>query len=461
MVYISRLKYLLITLELLALAGVLACQPTSQVAPVLPTPVPACRADTCTALDARLWDVESRLDASDNGALAFGIGYNPNPNVTPQPTATPVTSISELEYLSFALTATVPTSPTAGRVYWNDDENTLDVSTNVSGTVLQVGRELYTFAVNKTASVILNGQAVYVSGAQGNRPAIQLANANTYTTAQSVGIATADIAVNEAGYVTVYGDVRGVDTRAYSAGDELWLASNGGGAITNTAPLTACKVFLGTALNSTVNGTINVNPDWRCDKFGAVTAGDYSDFEADGTLVFYGDARVWDDLRVPAQATRLNPGTTKPDYDTYLGNTKTFLFDPDAREDVNFAAQVPHTWDITYPYLLAHVHWTPTDAGAGNVVWGIECTTGAIGQTMVTTTVIYTATGAAGTAYLHTMTDLGVYTITNPTVSAMLVCEVYRDAADGADTYASDAALLETDFHYLINTVGSREEDSK
>ncbi len=45
-------------------------------------------------------------------------------------------------------------------------------------------------------------------------------------------------------------------------------------------------------------------------------------------------------------------------------------------------------------------------------------------------------------------------------VSIMLMCRIYRDVSDG-DDYADDAFLLEIDFHYEIDTVGSRAEATK
>ena len=43
----------------------------------------------------------------------------------------------------------------------------------------------------------------------------------------------------------------------------------------------------------------------------------------------------------------------------------------------------------------------------------------------------------------------------------MMVCRLFRDATDAADTYDADAVLLEFDVHYKVNMLGSREETSK
>jgi hypothetical protein len=43
-------------------------------------------------------------------------------------------------------------------------------------------------------------------------------------------------------------------------------------------------------------------------------------------------------------------------------------------------------------------------------------------------------------------------------VSSMIVCRLYRNATDAADTYDTAAALLEFDFHYPIDAIGSTSE---
>jgi hypothetical protein len=43
------------------------------------------------------------------------------------------------------------------------------------------------------------------------------------------------------------------------------------------------------------------------------------------------------------------------------------------------------------------------------------------------------------------------------TISSMLVCRIFRNATDATDdTYDDDAGLLEIDFHYEADMVGSR-----
>lgn len=154
--------------------------------------------------------------------------------------------------------ASVPA--TVGTTYWNAAENCMETpySSDVS---LSHGLEMYVRVVNKTGATVTDGTTVYVDGAQGNRPTIQKAKADSLTTTRVIGVATQDIANNAEGFVTVFGNVHGYDTSGFTAGDPLYVSATTAGALTNVAPSSPnYVVFVGRALNSTVNGLVHVNP---------------------------------------------------------------------------------------------------------------------------------------------------------------------------------------------------------
>ena len=123
-----------------------------------------------------------------------------------------------------------------------------------------------------------------------------------------------------------------------------------------------------------------------------------------------------------------------------------------------FTIQFPHGYKLgsdVYP----HVHWTPTDAGAGSVVWQLEYSWADIDEVFPAVTPIEIADAAAGVAWTHQLASFAAVTGSGATgVSSMLVCRLFRDPAHASDTYGSDAALLEFDVHFEIDTVGSRIE---
>lgn len=126
---------------------------------------------------------------------------------------------------------------TEGSVHWSDDDKTLEVDTEVAGVSLQVGQEMFVRATNKTGATILNGQSVYISGAQGKRPTVYLAhNQSEFISDHTLGLATHDIANNATGYINVFGLVRDVDTSAFGNGDIVYVGDTSG-SVTNIEPV--------------------------------------------------------------------------------------------------------------------------------------------------------------------------------------------------------------------------------
>lgn len=138
-------------------------------------------------------------------------------------------------------------SSAVGRLSWNDTDGTLDIGLKGGNVVLQVGQEMNQRVTNKTGSTLLNGRAVYINGAQGNRATVTYSSAaSESTSSKTLGILTEDIADNQSGFVTTEGFVRGLDTSTLTEGAALWLSAAGSGQITTTQPTAPNHgVFLG------------------------------------------------------------------------------------------------------------------------------------------------------------------------------------------------------------------------
>lgn len=215
------------------------------------------------------------------------------------------------------------------------------------------------------------------------------------------------------------------------------------------------------------NGTRDIDYAAGDFQIGNVTGGNYTQFEADGTIEFVGAATVWEDLRVPGLAARV--GGTAPGFDPFLGAGGLYAYTFDGTgarvEEVHFMIQLPHSYkegsDI-YP----HVHWTPTTAAAGNVVWQLEYSWASIDGTFgATTTIASTAKATGATAWAHRMSVFSAIDgdpgAVNYTISSMLVCRLFRDGNHADDSYAADVSLLEFDIHFESDTVGSRTTSAK
>jgi hypothetical protein len=142
-----------------------------------------------------------------------------------------------------------------GRMYYNSGTHTYNFYMDKPDVTLNLGQEQYLRAVNKTSTTIANGQVVYISGSQGNRPKVWPANgSNTYHRAHLIGMATHDIPDNEEGYITTFGVVHGVDTNQFAIDDIIYLSETIDGAITNSPGAHSVKV--GYALNAANNGSV-------------------------------------------------------------------------------------------------------------------------------------------------------------------------------------------------------------
>lgn len=90
---------------------------------------------------------------------------------------------------------------------------------------------------NITGATLTKGTAVYISGATGQIPTVSKALATgDATSAQTLGLITADIANNANGFVTIIGLVTNLDTSAYTDGQQLYLSPTTAGTLTATKP---------------------------------------------------------------------------------------------------------------------------------------------------------------------------------------------------------------------------------
>jgi hypothetical protein len=197
--------------------------------------------------------------------------------------------------------------------------------------------------------------------------------------------------------------------------------------------------------------------------------------ESDGTLLAEGAATCWDDLRVPMSA--LKQGKVAPDSEDfpYGGGTSGVLMDWFSASTMNemyFVVQMPHSW-AEGTEIMPHIHWTPSQDGAASkttVQWGLDYSWLNLGDTHSSYTLLTGSVTVPADALLvksrHYLTPLktsggtGILG-TGKTISSMLICRIYRLPTASEDTFEGKAGVLEVDFHYQINTIGSRLEYTK
>lgn len=161
------------------------------------------------------------------------------------------------EKLAFNV-STAKTLTDVGEVIWDSGAQTLSLKLNANVT-LQIGQEVLRKVKNDTGATIQNGKIVYISGGQGANALAKLATTADADIAQrTFGMATEDIAANANGFVTLIGDVNGLNTSSFTEGTELWLSTAGG--YTSTEPSGSTpRVYIGRCLRShATQGVIGV-----------------------------------------------------------------------------------------------------------------------------------------------------------------------------------------------------------
>ncbi len=120
---------------------------------------------------------------------------------------------------------------------------------------------LLTEVRNTSGATMTKGTVVYLNGSSGTLPTIAKAQANAESTSTGTyGVVQNDIANNANGYVVVIGNLTGLDTSAYTAGDILWLSPSTAGGVTTTKPVAPDNaVYVGIVTRSNnSSGTIEV-----------------------------------------------------------------------------------------------------------------------------------------------------------------------------------------------------------
>jgi hypothetical protein len=168
-----------------------------------------------------------------------------------------------------------PSTMDVGRMEWNDTDGTVDLRLKGNNLTLQIGEDIVVRVVNKT-NTNLSGttySAVRVrnvteGGAQGQRLAIVLAQANTTTNAKdTIGLVAENIANNQEGFVMLLGQIHNINTtgslqgETWVDGDVLYLSPTTAGGITKVKPIAPNKqIVIGyVEYAHATNGKIYVN----------------------------------------------------------------------------------------------------------------------------------------------------------------------------------------------------------
>ena len=156
------------------------------------------------------------------------------------------------------------TPTTQGTIYWDDARSTAALIMN--GTIQHIGQDSFFYVKNSTGSSINKGVAVRFDGTDGASGHLKIAPFladGTYPSTYFMGVTAEAIGNGEFGQVIHFGELEGIDTTDFDAGDLLYASTTDAGGFQTTAPVAPNNIVLiGAAVNSKNNGTIVVRPTY-------------------------------------------------------------------------------------------------------------------------------------------------------------------------------------------------------
>ncbi len=226
-------------------------------------------------------------------------------------------------------------------------------------------------------------------------------------------------------------------------GNELALLTATGSAV-NEFTLANAASGAGPTLSSTgeTNVDININPKGT----GVLKSATAAIKIAGKETMWVPASAMYGPTTNPADAAQVETTATRPDL-------KVFDFDAGTKQYTQFTVAMPKSWNegtVTY-----QVYWSPSTTNTGNCIFGVQGVACADNDTIDV---------AYGTAI--EVTDAGIGTVEDQQItsesSAMTVAgspaageqtyfQLYRDAADGGDTFTGESRVLGVKIFYTTD----------
>ena len=228
-----------------------------------------------------------------------------------------------------------------------------------------------------------------------------------------------------------------------TSGNELFLLTATGSAVNE---LTYANAATGNGPTFTASGETNVDINLNPKGSGVLKSGTAAVKIAGTETIWIPSSAMYGSETNRADAQQVETTATRPDL-------KVLDFDAGTAEYAQFAIAMPKSWNLgTVTY---QVFWSPSNTNTGNAIFGLQG---------LATTEGDTADAVFGTAI--EVTDAGIGTVEDVQMtavsSAMTLAgspadddycffQLYRDAADGSDTFTGDARVLGIKLFYTTD----------
>jgi hypothetical protein len=194
-------------------------------------------------------------------------------------------------------------------------------------------------------------------------------------------------------------------------------------------------------------------------KIGAIAAGNYTEFEPDGTHVCNGNATGWDDDNL--DPSTLTGGGTLPSSILFAATGLHIAgFTPNNTTEIEGKRELPHKYKLGSA-ISFHAHCYPNNTNTGVVRLGLEYLFTQEGIAITTSTTIYIEFAASGTAWAKQSQAFANITPPNE-LGVQFHFRFFRDGAHVNDTFTGDLGISTIGYHYETDTpAGSRQITTK
>jgi hypothetical protein len=128
-------------------------------------------------------------------------------------------------------------TPAVGRLAWDITHGTLNLGLVGGNADLLLGQREVVYCYNNTGVTLQKGAIVRVTGSQGQRLTVDLAQANNDANSATVlGMMLETVSNNSSGFVATDGVVNNVNTSGFSDGQIVYLSPTSAGELTVTKP---------------------------------------------------------------------------------------------------------------------------------------------------------------------------------------------------------------------------------
>lgn len=216
-----------------------------------------------------------------------------------------------------------------------------------------------------------------------------------------------------------------------------------------------------TSAHGAIDGVVGVSNAQTLVNKKLGTGSNNTEFEADGTPKFNGDATNWNDINMS-----LLPLATGANVPSIIAVNSATYMKVRAFNGVGTLNELGAGCELLHDYkegsdIIPHVHWAPTTNGSGNVKWQLAYMWVERDGTFASETVISVTATTPGVAWKEQRSSFPAISGAGKHIGARFHFVLFRNPADAADTYAADAAAFDFGIHYERDTIGSRGVTSK